>query len=169
MEYKVHNIGVINLSPEICIKIKNARREKGLSQSLLAKEVGCKQSALSMFEQGDGTKLNDDVIKKLCLKFGIELPEVASKDDPLPQRPLIPANTLVRGFCPNASCPSHTSYEVDGRKFLRPDRNVQDPVGGKYCAVCGEIIEKVCPNCFAPVHDGAVCSICGESYVAIFQ
>ena len=158
---------MINLSPEICIKIKNARRERGLSQSLLSKEVGCKQSALSMFEQGDGTKLNDDVIKQLCLKFGIEFPETAAKEEPLPPRPLIPTGPVVRGFCPNASCPSHTFYEVDGRKFARPDRNAQDPVGGKFCAICGEILEKVCPNCSSPVHDGAVCSICGESYVAI--
>ena len=55
-----------NLSPEICRKVKEARREAGLSQSVLAAEVGCKQSALSMFEQGDGTKLNEEVIEKLC-------------------------------------------------------------------------------------------------------
>ena len=158
---------MINLSPEVCIKIRNARRERGLSQSLLSKEVGCKQSALSMFEQGDGTKLNDEVIRKLCLKFDIELPEAAAKEEPLSQRPQIPALTVARGFCPNASCPAHTFYEVDGRRFARPDRSAQDPVGGKYCAVCGEILEKVCPNCSSPVHDGAICSICGESYVAI--
>ena len=58
-------------------KIRDARREKGISQSELAKEVGCKQSAVSMFECGDGTKLNDEVIGKLAEKFGIEEMEVA--------------------------------------------------------------------------------------------
>ena len=59
------------LSPEICLKIKEARRAAKLSQSVVALEVGCKQSALSMFEQGDGTKLNDEVIEKLAKKFGV--------------------------------------------------------------------------------------------------
>lgn len=59
------------LDPEICLKIKEARRAAKLSQSVVANEVGCKQSALSMFEQGDGTKLNEDVINKLAQRFGI--------------------------------------------------------------------------------------------------
>ena len=62
-----------NLSPEFCLKVKEARRAARLSQSVLAAEVGCKQSALSMFEQGDGTKLNDDVIGALAKKFDIPL------------------------------------------------------------------------------------------------
>ena len=61
------------LDPEICFRIKRARREAKLSQSVLASEVGCKQSALSMFEQGYGTKLNDAVVEKLAKKFGIDL------------------------------------------------------------------------------------------------
>lgn len=156
-----------NLHPDICRKIKDARRERGISQSLLAKEVGCKQSALSMFEQGDGTKLNDEVIKKLCDKFGIKL----STEKAAVEIPVVPAPQRVfeveKGYCPNPNCPSHIAYEVDGRRFLKPDRRVQDPVGGKFCAICGEVLEKRCPNCGSLVHDGAVCSICGESYIAI--
>ncbi len=166
------NKTVTNLSPEFCRKLKDARREAGLSQSVLAAEVGCKQSALSMFEQGDGTKLNDETIGKLCAKFGIELPKGASS---VPvARPAVAARPLFsqpsqppRGFCPNANCPSHQRYNVDGRLFLKPNRAEQDPVGGKYCAVCGELLERRCPNCGAPVHDGAVCSLCGDPYVAI--
>ena len=62
-----------NLDPEICRKLKEARRQAGISQTDLAREVGCGQPALSMFEQGDGTKLNDDVVKALCRKFNVEL------------------------------------------------------------------------------------------------
>ncbi len=164
---------VTNLSPDICRKVKEARREAGLSQSVLAAEVGCKQSALSMFEQGDGTKLNDEVIEKLCAKFKIELPKGKAEMPPAQTRPVVAALPFAkpqqppRGFCPNALCPSHLSYEVEGRTLLKPDRQQQDPVGGKYCAVCGEILEKRCPNCGAPVHDGAVCSLCGEPYVPV--
>ena len=153
-----------NLSPEICKKIRDARRAAKLSQSVIASEVGCKQSALSMFEQGDGTKLNDAVIRKLAEKFGLSL------EAPVPVSGLAGASTVAsaaRGFCPNPKCPSNSAYEVDGRTFLRPDRSAADPAGGKFCALCGEILEKRCPNCCAGVHDGAICSFCGEPYVAI--
>ncbi len=162
-----------NLNPEISRKLKEARRAAGLSQSVLAAEVGCKQSALSMFEQGDGTKLNEAVIKKLCAKFGIELPK---EDSPVaravalpPRPPTIVSAQPSRGFCPNVNCPSHGRYEVDGRLFLKPDRLAQDPVGGTYCAVCGELLERRCPNCGASVHDGAVCSLCGNPYISVAQ
>ena len=152
---------MIDLSPEICQKLKDARRTAKLSQSVVAAEVGCKQSALSMFEQGDGTKLNEVVIRKLAEKFGISL----AKAESVPVS--VPASVGERGFCPNPHCPSNKSYEVDGRTFLLPDRAAADPVHGKHCALCGEILEKRCPNCGRPVHDGAVCSFCGEPYIVV--
>ena len=152
---------MIDLSPEICQKLKEARRTAKLSQSVVAAEVGCKQSALSMFEQGDGTKLNEAVIRKLAEKFGVSL----AKAESVPVS--APASVGERGFCPNPHCPSNKSYEVDGRTFLLPDRVAADPVRGRHCALCGEILEKRCPNCGRPVHDGAVCSFCGEPYVAV--
>lgn len=159
---------MINLNPEICRQLKEARRSAGLSQSALAREVGCQQSALSMFEQGDGTKLNDEAISKLCAKFGIKLDEQSeSGETQRVQVPVIDDGLPKRGYCPNPQCPSHRRYEVEGRQLLRPDRVAQDPVGGKYCAICGEILEKRCPNCGSSVHDGAICSFCGHAYIAI--
>ena len=154
---------MINLSPEICQKLKEARRAAKLSQSVVAAEVGCGQSALSMFEQGDGTKLNEAVIRKLAEKFGVSLAESKTESVPVPA----PVSVGERGFCPNPHCPSNRSYEVDGRTFLLPDRTAADPVRGRYCALCGEVLEKRCPNCGMPVHDGAVCSFCGEPYIAV--
>ena len=156
-----------NLSPEICQKLKEARRTAKLSQSVVAAEVGCKQSALSMFEQGDGTKLNDEVIRKLAEKFGVSL-EAKRAEAPVSSfAGACAVATAVRGFCPNPKCPSNHSYEVDGRTILGPDRSAADPVGGKFCAVCGEVLEKRCPNCGAPVHEGAICTFCGEPYIAV--
>ena len=153
-----------NLSPEICLRLREARRAAKLSQSELAAEVGCKQSALSMFEQGDGTKLNDAVIRKLAEKFGVSFTSEAPVSEFTGTGAVASAS---RGFCPNPKCPSNMAYEVDGRTLLKPDRSAADPAGGKFCAFCGEILEKRCPNCGASVHDGAICSFCGEPYVAI--
>ena len=145
-----------------------ARIAAGLSQSRLAAEIGCKQNAISMVEQGDGTKLNEEAIQKICAKFGINLkPEKEKSPEPVVCLPIIREIRPHTGFCPNAFCPSHAEYVVDGRRLLKPDRVQQDPVGGKYCAVCGEILERCCPNCGAPVHEGAICSFCGEPYVAV--
>ena len=158
-----------SLAPEICKKIKEARRAAKLSQSVVAAEVGCLQSALSMFEQGDGTKLNDEVIKKLAEKFHVDLTEKPEEKKIVV--PLFAQSSVVlhnvKGFCPNPQCPSNHAYEVDGHTLLLPDRQKADPVGGKFCAFCGEVLEKRCPNCGAPVHDGAICSLCGNPYVAV--
>ena len=156
-----------NLNPEFCKSVKSARREAGLTQGQLAIEVGCKQSALSMFEQGDGTKLNDEVIEKLAKKFNLSLkPSSAQSPTPPPLHPSTPS-PLHRGFCPNPHCPTNKEYFVEEIRLFLPDREAADPVGGKYCAMCGELLERKCPNCGAPVHAGAICSLCGQPYVVI--
>ncbi|MBQ2624455.1 MAG: helix-turn-helix domain-containing protein [Kiritimatiellae bacterium] len=159
-----------NLSPEFCKSVKSARREAGLTQGQLAAEVGCKQSALSMFEQGDGTKLNDEVIEKLAKKFNLSLSPSASPAKvntlPLPHSSTPP---LLRGFCPNPHCPTNKEYFVEEIRLFLPDRETADPVGGKYCAMCGELLERKCPNCGAAIHAGAICSLCGQPYVVIAE
>ena len=152
------------ISPEICLKIKAARRACGLSQSVLANEVGCKQSALSMFEQGQPTKLNDDVVEKLAKKFGIAL--IAPPDKPVESPAPVATHPPHEGFCPNPHCPSNHAYTVDGITRYTPDRVAADPVGGRFCALCGELLETRCPNCGSPVHSGSFCSLCGEPYIA---
>ena len=155
-----------NLNPEFCKNVKLARREAGLTQGQLAAEVGCKQSALSMFEQGDGTKLNDEVIEKLAKKFNLSLtPSVSPAQVNTPPLPHFPTPPLHHGFCPNPHCPTNKEYFVEEIRLFLPDRETADPVGGKYCAMCGELLERACPNCGAPVHAGAICSLCGQPYV----
>lgn len=155
-----------NLSPEFCKKIGEERRKAGLTQSDLAREVGCKQPALSMFEQGDGTKLKDEVIERLAKKFGLKL-ALGTAGASSATLPVFSAQSSARAFCPNLHCPSNHEYWVETRRFLRPELAAADPVGGKYCAVCGELLERRCPSCGAPVHAGAVCSFCGQPYLAV--
>ena len=119
-----------------------------------------------MFECGDGTKLNDEVIGKLSEKFGIALPKQGAQS----QSAAISLPVTVgaeRGFCPNPHCLSNKPYEIDGRLFARPHREECDPVFGKFCAICGEVLEKRCPNCGSRLHEGAVCTFCGQPYVAV--
>ena len=155
---------MIKLSPDICLKIKSARRLQRLSQSEVALEVGCKQSALSMFEQGQPTKLSEAVVRKLAEKFGIDLCEKRT-DEGLVAR--VEALAPATGFCPNPHCPSNHAYAVDGCERLLPDRQSADPVGGRFCALCGEVLERRCPTCSELVHAGAICSFCGSPYIAI--
>ena len=153
------------LSREFCEKIALARREAGISQTELAAEIGCKQSALSPFERGDGTKLSDEAIQKLSAKFGIPLP---SKNETLHNSSLFTLTSSfspASGFCPNPDCPSHRKVQAAGKAIIIPDRKLSDPVGGRFCALCGEVLERKCPNCGSPVHEGAVCSFCGKPYV----
>ena len=159
------------LSPEICFKLRDARRQAGLSQQVLAAEVGCKQSALSMFEQGRPTKLSAEVVEKLAKRFGIGLSAAGGSASPAAAgaasaAPSEPNYAPGSGFCPNPQCPSNRAYQVAGRALYSPDRAAADPVGGRFCAVCGEVLERLCPSCGAWVHAGAVCSHCGQPYIA---
>ena len=105
-----------NLDTEFCRNVKSARREAGLTQSALAAEIGCKQSALSMFEQGDGTKLSDAVIEKLAKKFNLSVGSQNSKAVGEGNRQLSALNfkPYSRGFCPNPS------DEISGCPVPRP-------------------------------------------------
>ena len=156
------------LSPEICAKIRAARKAAKLSQEVVADEVGCKQSALSMFEQGDGTKLSDETVSRLAEKFGISLAGEAN-ESAKDAEPVHLDFSTGSGFCPNPRCPTNHVYRVDGRDFCKPDRSAADPVGGKFCAMCGEALARRCPNCGAPVHEGGFCSFCGEPYVVLLR
>ena len=145
--------------------MRDARRAAKLSQIEVAREVGCGQSALSMFEQGDGTKLNDETVAKLAKKFGIDISARAARKGTLSVAAAVSGARGV-GFCPNPHCPTNRAYDVEGKTRYLPDRAAADPVGGKFCAMCGESLVKACPNCGAAVHDGGFCSVCGEAYVA---
>ena len=153
------------VSRELCLRFAEARRAKGLRQTELAAQVGCTQSALSMFESGQPTKLSEETVKKLSDFLDVPLQEEVSSVGTIPttgsQEPL----NVVHGFCPNCQCPSNVPYVVEGRLFYRPSRSVASPTGGVRCTQCGELLEMRCPSCGAVLNDGACCAACGTAYV----
>ena len=153
---------VTNLSPEICRKFKAARIAKGLNQTALAQAVGCKQSAISMFEGGMATKISDDTVKKISEFLGVPL--VEEKEETVVPSVTMPRSEGVLGFCPNCNCLSNIPYAVGNDLFYRPTHHHHAHVGNR-CVDCGEILETRCPVCGAPVNEGACCAVCGSAYV----
>ena len=157
---------MINLSKEICLKFKEARQAKGYNQSTLAQMVGCKQSAVSMFEAGMTTKLSDETVKKMANVLGVSLePKTEVSQDALLSQPRQSPVSVIHGYCPNCECPSNVPYVVNGHLFFRPLRHIASPTGGTWCTQCGELLETKCPSCGAPLNDGACCACCGGTYV----
>lgn len=155
-----------NLSKEICLKFKEARQAKGYNQSTLALMVGCKQSAVSMFEAGMTTKLSDETVRKMAEVLGVSI-EQKSKESQTDSNPSIHTmpGSVVHGYCPNCDCPSNVPYVVGVNLFYRPMRHIASPTGGTRCVQCGELLEMRCPSCGAPLNDGACCASCGSAYV----
>ena len=155
-----------NISKEFCLRFAEARRAKGIRQTELAAEIGCTQSALSMFEGGQPTKLSDETVKKLAEVLNVPLEDEKSSeagDGHVTGQHIV--NPVVLGYCPNCHCPSNVPYVVAGRLFYRPSRKLASPTGGVRCAQCGEVLEMRCPKCGAALNDGACCAVCGASYV----
>ena len=151
------------LSIDFCKRAAAARRDARLSQSALAREIGCMQSALSMFEAGFVTKLSAETVKKLSERLGIPLAEPQAPPEPAAVPPPLPG---AYGYCPSCSCISNIPYAVDGRLFFRPLAVKVFSAAPVHCTSCGEILETSCPACGAPVNEGACCAACGSPYVA---
>ena len=147
-----------NVSKTICQAFKDARRALGLSQSVLADEIGCHQEAISMFERGNATKLSEEYVSKLAKRLGIDLKKLQDEEENAGK----PADASVSvGYCPDCECPSNSGYTVRDRAFYRITLQK-----GIYCAHCGEVLEKCCPSCGAVLNEGACCTMCGASYIA---
>ena len=150
------------LSTTFCRQLARARRDKGMTQSALAQAVGCKQSAVSMLESGQPEKLSQETVEKIAALLGVAF------ESQVPQStacsPQSSASSGARGFCPSASCYANVPYVVQGELLFWP--HLQHLAGGRHCVFCGELLEPRCPQCGAPVTDGACCPACGGARVA---
>ncbi|MDD5705349.1 MAG: helix-turn-helix transcriptional regulator [Kiritimatiellae bacterium] len=141
----------------LCRRLRDARRAKGMTQSELAGQVGCQQSAISMLEAGRMEALARPTVEKMAALLGVDL-------DTEPARDALPSATgSGRGFCPNGDCPSNVPFAIGGELIFWPRR--QPVEGGRHCAFCGEVLERVCRQCGAPATEGACCATCGTPRV----
>ena len=140
------------------MKFKDARRALGLTQTELAAELGCHQAALSMFEKGKSTKLSEEYVLKLATRLKIDLKALLGSGESATES--FQKTIVSTGFCPDPDCPSNTAYAVGERTFFRITLQK-----GRYCAHCGEVLEKCCPSCGAVLNEGGCCTMCGRPYV----
>ena len=139
-------------------RLRDARRAQGLTQSALAAQAGCKQSALSMMESGRMEALARGTIEKIAGILEVPLdPETA------PAAAAHAASAAGRAVCPNGECPSNVPFFVGGELIFWPRR--QPAPGGRHCAFCGEVLERQCRSCGAPITAGACCPQCGTAHV----
>ena len=138
--------------------VREARRRKGLTQAQVAEAIDCKQSAVSMFENGRRDALSREKLTSLGKLLDVD----TSRE---PQEVRTPAGNLR--FCPDMDCPSNVPFMVGGRVAIRPS---MVPVTGDaptYCRYCGEVLTASCSNtqCSAPPTPGAFCTVCGTAYI----
>lgn len=135
-------------------QLRNARRAKGLTQSALAAEAGCKQSAVSMLELGKTDAVNTETLARIAGFLGVQLPKdlSASASKPIGKR-----------FCPQGLCPSNIPFSLNDELLFHPRQQADNT--GPHCRYCGEVLESACPNCGVPINEGACCTACGQSYI----
>ena len=138
----------------LCKRLAVARRAQGIAPSALAKQVGCAQAAISMMENGKADALARETIVKIAEILKVE---IDGEGESAPA-----ASTLGFAVCPNGDCPSNVPFAVNGTVAFWPKRQ---PAGAKFCAYCGEVLEHACPNCGAPIGEGAFCPNCGAPHV----
>lgn len=144
--------------------LRAARRRLGLTQSELAREAKCAQSAISMFESGRTDALSWKTVNLLAGRLNVEIP--AAPPDGVDEAP----RDLVRlKYCPVDDCPSNIPYVVRGNLHFKPGLVQARVDETTRCNMCGEVLEARCPNesCGAPLVEGGSCFRCGESYVTV--
>ena len=152
-------------NPNWLVALKRGRLAAGLTQSELAEKVGCKQSALSMLERGRLTAVSKETLAKIAEETGVELPAGAVPAAAAGSAAVSAALPAGFAFCPNCDCLSNLPYFVGPELLLLPLGSAGD---GAHCAVCGEILARVCPACGAPVRrGGGCCTACGAPLVAV--
>ena len=147
-------------SPELALRLRDARRAKRLSQAALAQEAGCTQSAVSMMELGRPDAVSRETLRKLAVLLDITL----DAPDEVQPGTVTPHMSSGRVCCPQAECPSNIPFAVGNAVVFWPR---PQPTGhdGTYCIYCGEVLLNACLACGRPLDAGGHCRGCGAAYV----
>ena len=141
--------------------LRQARRQRGWTQSDVAERLGCRQSAVSMMERGRQGALSRSKLLELARLLDVEPGAIDSAGDGG-----VPVEVVAK-CCPDPDCLSNVPYVVAGevRLFPRLHSAVEDDT--TYCTWCGEVLISRCPKaeCGARVRSGSCCARCGSAYV----
>lgn len=141
--------------------MRAARRAAHWSQAELAERAGCRQSQLSAFESGARGKVSRDTIAKLAALLGLQAPS----GDGAAAAGLLPAAPVALARCPNFECLSNLPYRTGGDLLFLP---LGLAGNGTHCALCGEVLQRTCPHCGAPIlAHGGCCGACGLPLVSL--
>ncbi len=124
-----------------------------MTQSALARSVGCRQSAVSMFEGGRVDKLSMDSVRKIAALLEIPMDGATNGE--------APAVCGQKAYCPNPACLGNIPYVVNGALIVWP-AVAAAAEGAVYCRICGEVLERACIECGLTVAEGAFCAACGK-------
>ncbi len=149
---------------EIAKLITAARRRLGLTQSELARQAGCRQSAVSMFESGHANALARPKIEALLKRLEIDLPVADDHGEAASAVTAPESGTAPSAYCPVYDCPSNVPFTVKGTLLIKPQ--VRPDANARHCAFCGELLERICPECGDAAKDGACCTQCGSPYIS---
>ena len=141
--------------------VRAARRAAHWSQSDLAAKAGCRQSQVSEFEAGVRGKVSRETVAKFAELLGLAAPV----GDGVGDAATAPAAPGARARCPNFECPSNLPYWLGGELLFLP---LGTAGAGTHCALCGEVLERACPRCGAPIlAPGGCCGACGTPLVEV--
>lgn len=140
--------------------LKSARKAAGMSQAELADRVGCKQSAISMFEGGRSDVLAWEKVVRIAEILGTDIRSFA------PQMiPVVQDDGRVLKCCTNFDCERNIPRMIGDRLMVRPTFLYAQDDADTFCPEClSEMISR-CPSCSHPVKRGNGCSACGTPYV----
>jgi transcriptional regulator with XRE-family HTH domain len=146
--------------------LAEARRERGITQSQLAAQAGCRQSAVSMMERGRTDALAWDKIKTVAQLLDVDVtPYAPEPQDSAAEDTSLHTSASGVGICPIFDCPGNIPFVVNGRLLILP--RAAGEAGERHCAYCGELLERTCPECGSPLEKGrACCGKCGAAYIA---
>ncbi len=140
---------------------RNTRRNRGMTQSSLAAEAGCTQSAVSMFEAGRSEALSQEKIRAIADILELDISQFSAAPPP------VSGDTCLK-FCPIDECPANIPYAVRGELCFKPRLTRAATGRPTRCGDCGEVLEERCPNpdCSASVCPASFCPNCGTAYVS---